>query len=714
MKVAVVYNRESQNVINLFGQPNKERIGLKTIKRITDALKEGKHQVRTFEADKDLVNRLEDFMPRVLHGERPGMVFNLSYGIQGQARYTHVPSILEMVGIPYVGSGPLAHSIALDKVVTKVVLVQNNIPTPDFAVLESPDFEAPGLEYPLIVKPKHEAVSFGIRVVNDEDELREAAGLIFQMFGQAVLVEQFIDGREINVGLLGNGRPDVLPVVELVFDEGPRVYSYEDKTGRSGRTIKPVCPAPLDPEISAKAQDLARRTFTVVGCSDCSRVDMRIDADGNLYVLEINSIPAMGEHASYVFAAEKAGLSFTQLANRLVEVASARYFGTPKPPQIAGKAKDPGTSVFQYVTEQRDRIERRLSTWTHRISRTSDPIGLQNATREIEKVLTDVGMKPVNDLSSEQSVTTWETLAGLDGGTLLIAHLDVPLDPSIAVQGFRREPEWLHGEGVGSSRAPIVMTEYALRALRHVRLLRKRKIGILFYMDEGRDRRASQPVLRSAMGRAKQTLVLRPGNVGDAVIDQRRGQRKYRLTLEGRPLRPGKARRQDEALLWFSRRQVELSALNAREKRISVSVTNVRSEAFPMLLPHRINAEILVTFADSDAAEAVDKQIREVLSKRGARWNLELIADRPPMSKRKATKQLFDRISTVAKAWNIPLKTESSVWPSVAGLAPASTAVLCGVGPVARNLYTPDEAVQRLSLIQRTLLLAEFLVSQDG
>ena len=121
MKIAVVYNRDSQNVINLFGIPNREKYGKEAIQRIVDGLKKFGHQVKAFEADKDLIRKLEEFMPKVLKSERPGMVFNLSYGIQGQARYTHVPGMLEMVGIPYVGSGPLAHSLALDKVVAKMV-----------------------------------------------------------------------------------------------------------------------------------------------------------------------------------------------------------------------------------------------------------------------------------------------------------------------------------------------------------------------------------------------------------------------------------------------------------------------------------------------------------------------------------------------------------------------------------------------------------------
>ena len=129
-------------------------------------------------------------MPRVVKGELPGLVFNISYGIQGQARYTHVPGILEMVGVPYVGSGPLAHSLALDKVVAKMIFLQNGVPTPPFAVLNNPDFDPPDLMYPLIVKPKNEAVSMGIQIVNDIKQLREASDKIFTEFRQQVLAEQ--------------------------------------------------------------------------------------------------------------------------------------------------------------------------------------------------------------------------------------------------------------------------------------------------------------------------------------------------------------------------------------------------------------------------------------------------------------------------------------------------------------------------------------------
>ena len=307
----------------------------------TDALKKGGHQVIALEGDKDLVDRLERFMPRVVKGERPGMAFNVSYGIQGQARYTHVPSILEMVGIPYVASGPLAHSLALDKVVTKMILRQHNLPTPDFAVLDTPDAPVPDLTYPLIVKPKNEAVSFGLKIVNDADELREGAAVIFDKFKQLTSwLKQYIDGREVNVGLLGNNPPTALPPVELVFGrDGPAIYTYEDKTGRSGREVGHRCPAPLGDKLLKHAEEIAAKAFSALGCCDCARVDMRLDRDGNLYILEVNSLPSLGEHGSYLVGAAHVGLDFAAVINRLVEVASARYFGTPAPPHARWQSR---------------------------------------------------------------------------------------------------------------------------------------------------------------------------------------------------------------------------------------------------------------------------------------------------------------------------------------------------------------------------------------
>ena len=713
MKIAIVYNRDSKNVINLFGMPNQEKIGLATIKRLTEALRRGGHQVTALEADKELISKLEAFMPRVVKGERPGMVFNVSYGLQGQARYTHVPSILEMIGIPYVASGPLGHSLALDKVVTKMILRQNNIPTPDFVVLDTPEAPIPGdLPYPMIVKPKNEAVSFGLAVVHDELELQESAQVIFDRFRQPVLAEQYIEGREVNVGLLGNAPPEPFPPVMLSFGDGPQIYTYEDKTGRSGRTIQPVCPAPISDELTALAQETAVRAFSVLGLHDCARVDMRMDAEDNFYVLEVNSLPSLGEHGSYLVGAAHVGMDFAAFVNRLVEVASARYFGTPQPPAVDARTADPSERAFQYITQRRDRMERSLQQWVEVSSRTDDPLGLSRAAERAGRIFADIGMKPVPELTDEPEAYTFETAKGFEGGVLLVAHIDVPATGDTVRQGFRRDPEWLHGEGVGRSRAPLVMLEYALRSLRSIRSLRRLPLGVLLYSDEGRDAVQSQDLIRQAASRADQVIVCRPGTVGNGILTQRRGSRRYELTVEGDRLSPGQIGRRRTVVGWTCEKLQAIGRLNSPRKRISIAALDLRTERHAMFVPHRVEVSLMMSYLEAAHADDTEAAMRAALGRSGPKWRLHRLDDRPPMADRPTNGPLVEALEAAAARWEIPLERESSAWPSVAGLVPADTAVVCGMAPVTRDRGTPNEAVQRISLVQRTLLLSEYLIGQ--
>ena len=713
MKIAVIYNRESQKVINLFGMPNREKYGLKAISRIVNALKKTGHQVVALEGDKDLIDNLEEFMPRALKGERPGMAFNLSYGIQGQARYTHVPSILEMVGVPYVGSGPLAHSLALDKVVAKMMFEQNGVPTPEFAVLENSDFKIPDLDYPLIVKPKNEAVSFGIAIVNNDEELRNAADVIFKEFNQAVLVERFIDGREINVGLLGNGSTlEAFMPAELVFGEGgPNIYTVDDKKQKSGREVGVVCPAPLDEALTHKAQEIAKRAFGILGCYDCARVDMRLDSEGNIYVLEINSLPSLGEHGSYVAAAEAMGMDFATLVNRLVEVAAARYFGTPSPPVLSSKSNDPRNEVFAFLTAHRDRLEKRIERWTNISSRSDDSVGIRLAATELDKTFKDVGLHKADELTDQHDTWTWESRAGFEHGTLLIAHVDIPVNERLGMEHFHREPEWLFGEGIGSSRTPLVMLEYVLRALKHCRRLNKTKLGVLIYGDEGRDAEESATLIEKASARAKQVLVLHPCSIDDRLVHARRGQRRYRLVVEGKSIRMGQARGVDVMRVLYAKLE-ELTALSNRKTRVAISAVNIQSEAYPMRLPHRVKVTLHASYPDSKSADLLEADIKNILRGHNVRWSLVMVSDRPPMIERRKNVALIKQLIAIAEEWDIPLKSESSLWPSVAGLVPNNISVACGVGPVAIDLFTSREAVSRISVVQRTLILAQFLLSQ--
>ena len=712
MKIAVIYNRVSQKVINLFGIPNRERYGQAAIRRIVNGLKKGGHQVIALEGDKDLVDNIEYFMPRVVKGERPGMAFNLSYGIQGQARYTHIPGMLEMLGIPYVGSGPLAHSLSLDKVVAKMLFKQNGLPTPEFAVLTDSDYVEPALKYPLIVKPRNEAVSYGIKIVTNSKELKEASQIIFDQFHQGVLVEEYIDGREINVGIIGNQPAQTFPPAEIVFGKGgPNIYTYEDKTNRSDREIKVICPAKISTKLTEEAQRIAIRAFNELGCYDCARIDMRLDKKGNLYILEVNSLPSLGEHGSYTKAAEVTGLDFPALINRLVEVASARYFGTPTPLEVTTSPETPSEKVFLYLTQYRDAMEKRLENWVSISSRSDDPIGIQLALKEVEDIMKTQGLNIVPECSDPPYAITWETKAGFKNGTLIIVHIDTPINIAASSEPFHRDPEWLYGEGIGSSRAPMTSLEFTLKALKRAGQLHKLPLGILIYTDEGHDAKDSREFIEKAANISNRVFVLRPGNLGDRIVTRRRGQKKYRLVVESKPLRPGHGSTKNlDALSWLYPKLDEITKLTSRTDRTAVAAIDIKPEAFPLLLPHRVTVTILISFPAYAQVDRIEDEIRKILGKKGLRWTLVQISDRAPMRERRINKLLINKLKSVANTWDIPVKTESSLWPSIAGLVPQDVPVLCGLGPVTRGLYTSQEAVSRISLVQRTLLLSELLL----
>jgi D-alanine-D-alanine ligase len=307
--------------------------GKKSVQRVFDSLRAGGHDVRIFEGDMTLLAKLAEFLSPVPDTQTPsGLVFNLAYGIQGDCRYTHVPAMLEMAGVPYTGSNPLGHALSLDKVTTKILIGEAGIPTPRFQVMRRPGEPLNGLPFPLVVKPRHESTSYGLHLVRNEKELHAAVEAVVSQYQEDALVEEYIEGREIAVGLLGNEPAEILPLVETDF-RGRHLHmmTWDDKYHRARVEPEKVCPAPVPQELEMRLKEIAVATFHACHCRDYARVDIRMDADGKPFVLELNSMASLGEGGTYVFAAGKAGYSFESLVCRIADVAHARYFGVPAP-----------------------------------------------------------------------------------------------------------------------------------------------------------------------------------------------------------------------------------------------------------------------------------------------------------------------------------------------------------------------------------------------
>jgi D-alanine-D-alanine ligase len=244
--------------------------------------------------------------------------------------------LFELVKVPYTGAPPMTLGLCLDKAKTKIILSHYGIPTAKFDLFnESIDgCKKINLRFPVIVKPVHEDASAGINeksVVYDRKELEERVEYIIKMFKQPALVEEFIDGREVNVAILGNNPPVVLPISEIDFSHLPshlpKIVSYEAKwipnTDYYEKTI-PICPAPLEPELERKIKDIALSCYKIMGCRDYARVDMRIDKEGNPYVLEVNPNPDLSRNAGFMRSASVYGLTPEETIVKIAEIAIER------------------------------------------------------------------------------------------------------------------------------------------------------------------------------------------------------------------------------------------------------------------------------------------------------------------------------------------------------------------------------------------------------
>jgi len=225
-----------------------------------------------------------------------------------------VQKILEDMNIPYTGSRPNASKTALDKILTKAVFERSGIPVPRYVILEKDDFNAEDcyrLGFPMVVKPHLEGSSIGLSVVNDKDALAAAIDKAFE-YGELALVEEYITGRELTVGILDD---EPLPVIEIVTKDN--IYDYKAKY--ADPETKYLVPAPLDEETARRAQMLGKSSHLALGCRCFSRVDMILDSSFRLFVLEVNTIPGMTERSLLPKAAQAIGLSFGDLCIRLIE-----------------------------------------------------------------------------------------------------------------------------------------------------------------------------------------------------------------------------------------------------------------------------------------------------------------------------------------------------------------------------------------------------------
>jgi D-alanine-D-alanine ligase len=274
-----------------------------------------------------------EFLDKILH-KKVDFIFNIAEG-RGtyRSREAQVPSILEMLDIPYSGSDPQCLAICLDKPLTKKLVASAVVNTPNWRVIHDKQdlrqIDSRDFSFPAIVKPAYEGSSKGIRltsVVEDAKQAIEVIESLLEKYRQPAMLEEVIMGDEVTVGIIGNAPARVLGIMRILPKQKNRYFLYTLEVKRNYlELVDYECPAGLEEKVLQHIQRFSLRAFEALGCRDFARLDFRISAAGVPYFLEINPLPGLGTHSDLVIMAKKMGLSHRQLISAVLNAALERY-----------------------------------------------------------------------------------------------------------------------------------------------------------------------------------------------------------------------------------------------------------------------------------------------------------------------------------------------------------------------------------------------------
>ncbi len=725
MKVAVIYNKSQDNegVLNVFGMQNQETYNPKTVERVASALEKGGHNVRVIDGNINVIEQLQAFMPRVVQGEQPGMVFNMAYGLQGVSRYTHMPSLLEMLGVPYVGSSPAGHGVALDKVTTKVMIQAAGLPTAPYWVFYNADQIPDDLPYPIITKPKMEAVSMGIQVIHDLNSLKTAIVDLVAQFKQPVLVEQFIPGREFAVGLLGNRDPEIFPILEIDLAGDPNaIQSLEDKMKKPKGKI---CPSLVDEKVGKEIRRLTKETFRILGIYDFCRVDFRMDDKGNLYILELNSMASLGLTGSYFHAAQVAGYTYESMVNRMLDVAVERYFGGQQIDQVLvqepeSKAKkDPlRIRLRSYLRGNLRTMEDDLEKMVEINSFVQNIEGINSLGRWIANKLSPIGFhRHVYSRAEFGNILYLTNHMEETNDILIVGNLDNPVDFE-DYNAFIEEKGRLYGTGVARGKGGIAVLLGAIKALRYTRTLKRVKCGILLITDESLGERSSKPVIEELSKKSNYVVGLRGAGLSGEIMTSCSGTLRYEIEINRRQSKGGLKSSSDvsDPILFASQKINALRKLNSEPDGIFTTITGLQTKGMEDQPTYHAALSFVVRYRTLDQKKKLEEQVNLIFTSKpqdNIKVHVTKGAQRKPFLETERTLRFYEKIERMAKLLEVRVKkSENSMVSCMANVAEGVPA-LDGFGPVTGAYGSNNEHVIRDSLIDRGVLLA-YLIYQSS
>jgi D-alanine-D-alanine ligase len=566
------------------------------------------------------------------------------------------------------------------------------------------------IKYPVIVKPKMESVSYGLKIVNDDDELLAAIKFIVDEFQQPALVEQFIRGREFAVGFLGNNPIEAFPVLEFDLGNPDGIQTFEDK---SQKPKSKICPAELSDELSSEITKISTEAFKSLQLRDFARVDLRMDENGNVYILEINSMASLGPTGSYVHAASIAGYTFPVLVNKMLDVAVLRYYtATEFAPQVDEiYDKVPLTTRMRsFLRGRQESIEKLLKEMVNINTYVRNVEGVNNLANIVKKYLSALGFSYRSYSQVEIGNILFFTNSDSENyDILLIANLDNNLKLS-QQEHFSESEQKLYGTGIWENKGGLVILIAALQSLRFARLLRKLKIGILLTADDNLQGKFSRDLVRSKSGKADYIIGLHGAFLNGGIVTSRSGAAVYNCNMS--MSKNMESPDVPAATSKFLKLIASWSDLSDPENGLAISASDVRMDS-NITEPYAHASVILsVRFNDTSQWKIIDEKLKKSIPKKtknGITYQFEGGLRRPSMVRTAKVGEFWQSISRLANSLDINLREEHRWSSADICFVEEEKFIIDGLGPAGEKPTNKSEYILRHSLLERSALLAILL-----
>jgi len=709
MRVALIYNKKTDAAPTYHSVPDR-LVHPEMVHDVAEALESCGHDVSMIDVNMNIMESLNKFIRNANTGETDGIVFNISHSIYERNQHTHLTSILEMLGAPYLGSAPYGHTLALDSLITKILFRNEGISTPDIWVFNNPDDDMSYIEFPVIVKPKNEDPTFNERIIYNTEALSESVAFINEELRQPALVEKVINGRDFSVGLLGNTSPKTFPVIENDFLEATP-YKFSSNPAE----LKNNTSGDISEDIEIAMQKLSIKGFNALGLRDFALASVRMDEQGKLYLLKVNSMVNLDLSGAYVRTAQKSGYEFSMLVNKMLDIAVTRYhkkINSVCNPTLSDKKKTLPQRIRTYLRDHKEKSENLLSSLININSNVRNVEGVNELGRFMTNQLSGLGFKlQIFPQAEVGNILYFDNSDSVELDILLQINLDnhVPLSGHVY---YGTDEQKIYGTGVWSNKGGLAILLASLDTLQFLNAIEEKRIGILLTTDETLQGRFARTIMENIASNSSVVLGLRGGSPDGSVVTSRSGSATYHCELHMKE-KPKNENDLAKVVGVFSRTLSAWSDFTDSEKGLVVipSSVNIKANIFERYVYGE--ALLSVRMLNSDNIVSIEHKLKTAISTMvPPQFNVLLDGGlkRPAMQQSDADKTLYKQVEKMASKLNISLQKEHRWSSSDIAFVDPNTPRLDGLGPIGMQHRGQNEYILRSSLLERAALLTMIMI----